>query len=382
MLDLNLYAITYIVAAVVSAAFAWIVYVQRPHRAENRRLALLYALTAATLTGVFVMYSSTSPAMTATSTALIMPFWMAATPALLLFLATFDSPLARPLANRWVERLLIATIVLLPVAWLFLRVGFVQAVVPFEPYVPYRPAYNRLWDWHNNIWAFVLTYSVLVALTAWGRAPRGTVRRRQMAMYATVTVLVDATNASRAFVLNGYINDHVVAGTAPAAWTIPLFLLLPSLATLVLVFGMAYAMMRTQIFGIDLRIRWTIEKGTIAAMFLAAFFVVSEFAANTLSDRYGTVLGLGAAGALVFALSPLQRMADRVATKAMPGVANTDEYRTVRRRELYQAAVESALEDGLISDRERHVLATLADQLDLGSVDALEIERQAKAALA
>lgn len=110
---------------------------------------------------------------------------------------------------------------------------------------------------------------------------------------------------------------------------------------------------------------------------MAVFFVASELAANLLTARLGAIAGVVAAGLLVFALAPLQRLGDRVAETALPGVRDTAEYRTVRKREVYRAAAESAMADGAMSGKERDVLATLADQLGLSAREALDIEREA-----
>ena len=63
----------------------------------------------------------------------------------------------------------------------------------------------------------------------------------------------------------------------------------------------------------------------------------------------------------------------------MPRVQDTPEYRTVRKRAVYRAAVESAMQDGAVTEKERDVLATLADQLGLGAGEARAIEREARA---
>ncbi|HVM45332.1 MAG TPA: hypothetical protein VM582_05300 [Candidatus Thermoplasmatota archaeon] len=114
-----------------------------------------------------------------------------------------------------------------------------------------------------------------------------------------------------------------------------------------------------------------------AITFVALFFVVSELAATLFSERMGTVLGIMAAGALLFALAPLQRVAERVADAAMPRVKETDESRMVRKREVYRAAVESALHDGVVTARE-HV--PLAHQLGLSAGDARALEGEVEAA--
>jgi hypothetical protein len=141
----------------------------------------------------------------------------------------------------------------------------------------------------------------------------------------------------------------------------------------------AYAIIRHQLFDIDLKLKWTIKQSTVAAAFVAVFFTVSEVAQSVFQSSLGSIAGIIAAGALVFAIAPLQRFAERVSETALPGVKDTAEYRLVRKREVYRAAIEAALADGEITGKERSMLASLQDQLGLSASDALELEREAAA---
>jgi hypothetical protein len=68
----------------------------------------------------------------------------------------------------------------------------------------------------------------------------------------------------------------------------------------------AYGILRTQLFDIDLRIRWTIKQSTLAAAVVSIIFVLSEGAERLLSSTLGDFTGLWAAGIVVFFLAPLQ----------------------------------------------------------------------------
>lgn len=48
----------------------------------------------------------------------------------------------------------------------------------------------------------------------------------------------------------------------------------------------------------------------------------------------------------------------------------------VRKREVVPAAVEGALQDGVVTERERDLLVRLEDQLGLSGTQARDIERQ------
>jgi hypothetical protein len=107
-----------------------------------------------------------------------------------------------------------------------------------------------------------------------------------------------------------------------------------ALGTLLAVPLIAYGILRTQLFDIDLRIRWTIKQSTLAAAVVSIMFVLSEGAERFLSNTLGDFAGLWAAGIVVFFLAPLQRFAERVATVAMPNTRNTPEYAAYRKLQV------------------------------------------------
>ncbi len=78
----------------------------------------------------------------------------------------------------------------------------------------------------------------------------------------------------------------------------------------------------------------------------------------------------------MFFLVPLQRLAERVASAAMPNTENTPEYAAHRKMQVYEAAVAEALPDGNISDRERALLNRLRDSLGISAADADALERE------
>jgi hypothetical protein len=154
------------------------------------------------------------------------------------------------------------------------------------------------------------------------------------------------------------------------------------LGTLLSVPLIAYGILRTQLFDIDLRIRWTIKQSTLAAAVVAIIFVLSEGADRLLSSELGDGIGLLAAALVVFFLAPLQRLAERVATVAMPNTKNTPEYTAFRKMQVYEAALEEARQEGGISPKERALLVRLRDSLGISetNAEAIELELHAQPA--
>jgi hypothetical protein len=139
---------------------------------------------------------------------------------------------------------------------------------------------------------------------------------------------------------------------------------------------MVYGIVSAHLFDIDLKIKWTLERGTIAAIFIAVFFMVSEGASAFLSEQLGSLVGIIATGGLVFALAPLQRVAEKLANQAMPTVQDTPEYRSYRKLQVYGEAVAEAMSKGPISPVARVVLNRLRAQLELDGAEAEALERE------
>jgi hypothetical protein len=148
------------------------------------------------------------------------------------------------------------------------------------------------------------------------------------------------------------------------------------MGTLLAVPMIAYGILRTQLFDIDLRIKWTIRQSTLAAAIVSIIFVVTEAADRFLTSELGNLAGLIAAALVVFFLAPLQRLAERVASAAMPNTKSTPEYVAFRKMQVYEAAVAEALQEGGISKKERSLLGHLRESLGISVEDAEAIERE------
>lgn len=145
----------------------------------------------------------------------------------------------------------------------------------------------------------------------------------------------------------------------------------------------AYALVRHQLFGLDLKVRVAVKGSTLAGVFLAVFFVVSESAAAFFEgqlgseSQWGTYLGIGAAGLLVFALAPLQRLADRVSRVAVPGVGPDAPASLEDAVALYRDQARFAWSDGVLDRSERAMLDRLRERLGLSRDLVSRLEEEA-----
>jgi hypothetical protein len=150
---------------------------------------------------------------------------------------------------------------------------------------------------------------------------------------------------------------------------------LPGVARTLTVLLLAYAILRGQLLDIDVKIKWGIRRGTLAAIFVGVFFVVSQIAQNYFA-QYGVLAGGVAAGVLLFGLSPLQRLAERVADRAMPGVKSAGEMSHPERVALYRSQAQAAWEDGNMTRDERRLLDRLQQNLGLTREEASRLESE------
>lgn len=194
-----------------------------------------------------------------------------------------------------------------------------------------------------------------------GRPPLGQVRRFALAVLVPFLAVVVLANLALSGLLPRLTALHAFE-FAGSTW----ILAMPLLA--------AYALVRHQLFGVDVRVKWTIRQSTVAAVFLTVFFVVSEGAQQLFSERIGPFLGIVAAGALLFALAPLQRVAERVADAAMPGVKDLPQMDHEERLHIYRDQARFAWSDRSLSPDERAMLDQLRERLGLSAEDAVRIE--------
>jgi len=159
----------------------------------------------------------------------------------------------------------------------------------------------------------------------------------------------------------------------PNAATAPY--LVYALGTLLAVPLIAYGILKTHLFDIDLKIQWTIRQSTLAAVFVAVFYLVTEGADRLFEAEFGSWAGLLASALLLVFLSPLQRFAERFAGAVMPNTSDTPQYAAYRKMQVYEAALADALPGG-ISNKERALLNHLRDSLGIAAADAEALERR------
>jgi len=150
---------------------------------------------------------------------------------------------------------------------------------------------------------------------------------------------------------------------------------------LVLVVMAAYAILRYRFLDIEIHAKAVLAQSTLAGIVAGLFFLVSESLEQSpwvtrALPADTPVLDVTTAAAIALALRPLQKLAARLADRVMPGVERTPEYYRRRRLDVYQAALENAMADGQVTERERTILRGLRDDLGVPTDAADRMEKR------
>jgi hypothetical protein len=124
---------------------------------------------------------------------------------------------------------------------------------------------------------------------------------------------------------------------------------------------------------------WPTPWSATAFTFLAVFFVGAQLAQNYLSTAYGWGLGGVAAGLLLFAVSPIQRMAEHFTQTVMPHGKPVGAMTHPERLDLFRHQAVLVWSDGFLGRKERAILDTLRERLAIPHEEAARIEAEAAA---
>jgi hypothetical protein len=361
-------------AFVAAWCCAIVVFRTAPKRELNRRLSLILLLEGAFSAGHIglLFFFDNQAIVTALAT-----MGMAARIALpfqyLAFLAlALDSPLVVPFRTPTARKILNVASVAAAI-FALARPGLFFSDLYSPGWAPWNFQFVNFGQRAVQLQGVIYLFGLVAALSAYFRTKIGSVARNRAMWFAIAFGLRD-------------IYVGIVQLLYPVIRPIPFwgdFIYNPGQAIFFAgyIVLLAYAVLRSQLFDIDLRIRWAIKQSTLAAAVVAIIFLLSEGADRLLSAELGNFAGLLAAAIVVFFLAPLQHLAERVAGVAMPKTQNTPEYAAFRKMQVYEAALAEAQQGGGISQKERALLNRLRDSLEVSTSDAEAIEVQMQARL-
>ncbi len=212
-----------------------------------------------------------------------------------------------------------------------------------------------------GLW-FVVMIALLVYLGIRALRDPEASNRRAAAMFAGLVVASAVVGASTAL-FEDPMNVAAAIFVMVACWSL--------LGALLVTYGV----LRHSLFDIDLRFKRTLERGTIAAVFVVVYFVVTESAAELFADFSGsTYLGIAAAALLFFVLHPLERLVATLTGGAMPNTKPLAELAAAERDDFYREQIRLMWMDGALTAKDRMVLANLRSRIRLEADAAERIE--------
>ncbi len=359
------------VLALVSAWVAAGVAVRvAPHRMLNRRLALLLALeglwAGSSFGFVFFLHEPDLVPVLATvgaASVVALPYQYFA------FLAiALKTPLLAPFRSVWGRILLDGLSVASVVVVLARPDWFLQDV--YSPgWAPWNFHYSTLALRAIQFYGIASLMAVGAVLHSLSKSPKGTVFRERALWLVAAFAVKD--------LYLGLMHLLVTVLRPIPFWGDVIYNPGQGVVMGIYVVVLAYAVLRAQLFDIDLKLRLALQQGTVGALIAGVFLVASE-----LLERFfavdGVALGVFLALLVAFLLKPMQALAQRAANKVVPGIQATPEYLDGRRLAVYRAALEGAFEDGEITTKERSILTALREQLGIDEHEAESLERSMK----
>lgn len=346
------------IAALAALAAAVVSIVVAPRRALNQLLALLLVCDGAVavmLTFILQAVDLVGPGEVSTDLVVaLLPYlngFLLALPWIfLLFIGlALRTPLARPLRHPLGQTVVI----------LLLLLSLADVTL--------NPAEPQIFEFEAFLYLIGLTslYGLMCAITAYQLSPKRTRARRQASAYMVAFGARDAVwfvaLSTMEILLLFRIGDPYYA-----------LLALP-FATLAFVSLLIIGVLRSQLFDIDIQLRVTVKRGTIAMIFLAVGLLVASIT-ETYLQQFNWLAGGVAAGVMLVALHPLQRFADRVANIAVPDARSHGSLTTEERLALYEEQLRIAWEDGNLSMKERRLLDAVRRRLGIEPGQAANLE--------
>ena len=124
-----------------------------------------------------------------------------------------------------------------------------------------------------------------------------------------------------------------------------------------------YALLRHQLFDIDLKVRTTVKRGAFTACFVLAFFLGSEGAEALAEEAAGPWVGIAAAAVLTVATKRLEGFTERFAERVMPGLRPLEGLGAAQRAAVYREQLRLAALDGELTAKDHRMLANLRARL-------------------
>jgi len=339
-----------------------------PHRSVNRRLAGLLLLEGIFLaTSVGAIFFVESEAVVRVLSVVAMSSLVASSLQYLALLGiAIQTPLVAPFRSKRAFWILMAIAAAGVTAVVMRPAAFVTE--PYSPgWAPWNFQFAGLGQSVTQLHGLVYLYGFLAAVAAYLQTECCETNRRKAFWFAAAFGTRDVYAG---------LSQLVYPVLRPVEfWGDLLYNPGLAIAYLGYIVLMSYGVLQAQLFDINLRIRGVLQRSTVVAVIAGVFFIGSEIL-EALLPIDDAVLGVFMATVIVLLLRPLQSVAERVAARILPTSTISDQRLDERKVDVYRAAVEGALQDGVVTDREREILLRLRKELGISEEDAARIQRE------
>lgn len=339
-----------------------------PDRVVNRRLALLLVVEGLWLGGALGVLFFLEGAAGVQAVSRAGTSAMVAVPFLYLaFLgAALPTPLVAPMRARWMFWLLLALAAGCAAAVLVRPAAFLS-----EPYAPGWAPWNfrlvSLGQTFSQFQGVVYLYAFVAAVAVYTRTQCCAPVRRQAFWFA---LAFGARDAYLGVTLLLYPSIRPVS-----FWGEFLYNPVEGLVYLVYVVLLSYGVLQAQLFDIHVRLRIAVRRSTLVALIAAGFFLAAELLEQVVPVD-GVLLGILAAGVIVLCLRPLQRVVERLVDHLVPVSVPSRVELEAKKLDVYRAALEGALHDSVVTEKEEQILLRLRRELQITDREAARLHRE------
>jgi hypothetical protein len=290
-------------------------------------------------------------------------------PLYLLFLAVLDSPLTAPFRRRTVRLGVAAYALAAEAFWLARPALFIGPDFVVGRSGGLEPRLGFGYNVAVDLIVVTSLFGFVASLDALRRGARASLARRRARGYA---IAFGTRDFLVAFLVIGVFRSNLL--NLPTSFVAVGYYPTLVLTTVLFHLLLCWAILRFQLFDIEVRLRSGIAGGAVATTFLLAFLVVSQLVQNLSGSTLGPVVGAVAAGLLLFAIQPIQDAAQNLARVAVGRRLGIQALPEVERADLYMEQVRIAWEDGVLSKDERRMLDAVRAKLYLSHEQARVLE--------
>jgi len=152
------------------------------------------------------------------------------------------------------------------------------------------------------------------------------------------------------------------------------------LVDVLFVMFIAYAILKYQLFDIEVKMKRGIRYLIIMTILAASLILFNEslefFLMESLSS--GPVFNISAAFLLAVLFTPVNILTKKGVDKLFPNVSDSEQHYNLKKTEIYRAALEQAWVDGNPSEKEKAMLKRLIEKLELSEKDHNKLETEIK----